>query len=81
MTSPMPVTNRELAVALGRVLRRPAKLPLPAAAVRIGFGEMGERLLLDSARVLPTRLLDGGFCFLYPDVESALRAELGLFPE
>jgi len=81
MTSPMPVTNRELAVALGRVLRRPAKLPLPAAAVRIGFGEMGERLLLDGARVLPTRLLDGGFCFLYPDVESALRAELGLFPE
>jgi uncharacterized protein (TIGR01777 family) len=80
MTAPQPLTNADMAAALGRVLRRPAKLPLPAAAVRAGFGEMGERLLLDSARVLPAGLLGAGFRFLFPDFESALRAELGLYP-
>jgi uncharacterized protein (TIGR01777 family) len=78
IAAPQPVTNRDLTTTLGRVLGRAAKLPLPAVAVRLGFGEMGERLLLDSARVVPRRLLDGGFSFLYPDLESALRVELGL---
>jgi uncharacterized protein len=79
MAAPQPLTNADMAAVLGKVLRRPAKLPLPAVAVRAGFGEMGERLLLDGARVVPARLLDGGFTFLYPDLESALRAELGLY--
>ncbi len=78
LTTPQPVTNRELVGTIGTVLRRPARVPLPAAAVRLGFGEMGEHLLLDSARVLPARLTDAGFSFLYPDLEGALRAELGL---
>jgi uncharacterized protein (TIGR01777 family) len=76
-TSPRPVTNREFAATLGRVLRRPAVAPLPAAIVRGVFGEMGETLLLEGQRVLPARLEAAGFQFLYPDLESALRAELG----
>lgn len=77
-TSPAPVTNRELMATIGKALRRPARLPLPAAAVRLGFGEMGESLLLAGAKVLPAKLVDAGFAFLYPDLESALRVELGL---
>ncbi len=71
--APSPATNRELTRALGRVLRRPTLLPLPAAAVRAVFGEMGEELLLASTRVAPERLLASGFQFRFPDLEAALR--------
>jgi uncharacterized protein (TIGR01777 family) len=75
--APAPASSRELARQLGRVLRRPAALPLPAAVVRLVLGEMGETLLLGGARVLPERLRALGFPFLFGDLESALRFELG----
>ena len=77
LVAPAPVTSEELARTLGRVLRRPAVLPIPAAAIRLAFGEMGEALLLGSTRVVPRRLTEAGFPFLYPALEGALRHELG----
>jgi uncharacterized protein (TIGR01777 family) len=74
--APHPVTQREFARVLGRVLGRPAVLPLPAVAVRLGLGEMGRCLLLEGAQVLPARLLRSGFQFQYPELEPALRAVL-----
>jgi NAD dependent epimerase/dehydratase family enzyme len=62
---------------LGRVLGRPAVLPLPAFAVRTIFGEMGEGVLLAGQHVAPKRLLASGFRFLREDLEAALRFELG----
>jgi hypothetical protein len=76
-TSPRPVSSRDFAGTLAGVLRRPALLPVPASAVRLLFGEMGEALLLGGARVVPTRALDDGFRFRTPDLDSALREELG----
>lgn len=76
--APGPVTNRGFTQTLGRVLRRPTLAPLPAPLVRLLFGEMGQALLLDGARVLPARLLASGFRFRYPDLEGALRSELGV---
>jgi uncharacterized protein len=76
--SPRPVTNREFTKALGRVLSRPTLFPMPAFAVRLAFGEMGQELLLASARAIPKRLDASGFKFQYPDVEQALRHVLGL---
>ncbi|MEO7986181.1 MAG: TIGR01777 family oxidoreductase [Gemmatimonadales bacterium] len=76
-TSPHPRTNREFVVALGRALHRPAKLPLPARATRLAFGEMGDSALLSSARVLPTRLLESGYDFRHPHLPGALRFLLG----
>lgn len=77
VVAPEPVTNREFARTLGRVLGRPALLPLPAFAVRLLFGEMGDELLLASARVRPSRLEATNYRFLYPDLEGALRRSLG----
>lgn len=71
--SPMPVTNREFTRTLGRVLARPTIFPLPAPVARLLLGEMADALLLASARVRPVRLLESGFQFRYPDLESALR--------
>jgi len=74
--APTPVTNREFTRVLGRVLGRPTLVSLPALAVRLLLGEMGEALLLDSARILPQRLERAGFRFGHPELEGALRAVL-----
>ena len=69
--APNPVTNAEFTLALGEALGRPTVLPMPAAALRLLFGEMSE-LLLVSDRMLPQRLLNEGFEFRYPDIAAAL---------
>jgi NAD dependent epimerase/dehydratase family enzyme len=71
------VTNAELTKTLAGVLRRPAIVPVPAFAMRLAFGEMGEATLLASQRMRPRRLLESGYRFRYPTLESALRHELG----
>lgn len=76
-TAPRPVSQAEFTRALGRVLRRPALLRVPAKVIRAALGEMGETLILDSADVRPARLQDLGFHYLRPDLDDALRMELG----
>lgn len=75
--APTPVPNADFARTLGTVLSRPAVIPLPAFAVRLLFGEMGEELLLSSTRVDPHRLQAAGFTFRFPTLEPALRHLLG----
>lgn len=77
IVSPNPVTNCELTKTLGRVLRRPTVMPMPAALARLVFGEMADEMFLASARVQPKRLLDSGFVFDAPDLEPALREMIG----
>ena len=76
LTAPQQVTNAELTRTLGRVLRRPTLMPLPAFAAKLVLGELAEEGLLASQRVRPTRLLDAGFEFAYPELEGALRRAL-----
>ena len=57
LTSPNPVTNAEFTRVLGRVLARPTVATVPAIAIRLAFGEMGENTILASQRVMPQRLL------------------------
>jgi uncharacterized protein len=75
LSAPEPLTNRDFAKAIGKVLRRPAFFPAPAFAMRLLFGEMAT-LLLDGQRQVPERLLQAGFRFTYPQAEPALRALL-----
>lgn len=75
-TSPNPVTNAEFTHALGRALHRPTFMHVPAFAIKLALGEMGERLLLEGARVLPRKLLAAGFQFQCAALEDALRFEL-----
>jgi len=69
--APEPVTNATFTAELGRALRRPALFPVPAAALRVAFGEMST-LLLASQRVHPHAAQRLGFAFRYPTVRSAL---------
>ncbi|MGK5449228.1 TIGR01777 family oxidoreductase [Streptomyces radiopugnans] len=75
LTAPEPVTQREVAAAMGRVLHRPAVLPVPAPVLRAVLGEFSTDVL-GSQRVLPRRLLESGFVFAFPGIEDAVRAAL-----
>jgi uncharacterized protein (TIGR01777 family) len=76
LTAPGPVTNIEFSRTLGRVLKRPSFVPVPAFAFRLAFGEVAA-VVLEGQRVLPKRLLDLGFTFLFPSLEPALRELIG----
>ena len=76
--APHPVTNRDFTKTLGRVLSRPTIVPVPAAALRLAFGEMADEALLASTRVEPAKLLRIGYRFQYPELEGALRHVLGI---
>ncbi|MEV4948416.1 TIGR01777 family oxidoreductase [Streptomyces sp. NPDC053755] len=73
LTAPEPVTNREVTAAMGRVLRRPTLLPVPASALRAVLGDFAEDVL-GSQRVLPVRLLESGFEFAFPTIDDSIRA-------
>ncbi len=75
-TAPDPVTNRELSHTLGRVLHRPALLPVPGAALALLYGEMAE-IVTEGARVMPAKALVLGYEFAYPQLEQAFAAALG----
>ncbi len=74
--APQAVRNSEFVRALGREIHRPTVFPLPAFVVRALFGEMGDALLLASARVEPEKLQAAGFRFQHPELSEALRATL-----
>ncbi|MCS0636297.1 TIGR01777 family oxidoreductase [Streptomyces sp. LP05-1] len=76
LTAPEPVTNREVTAAMGRVLHRPAVLPVPAVALRLALGRFAGDVLA-SQRVVPSRLLETGFRFAFPTADSAIAAALG----
>ena len=69
--APHPVRNAEFAKALGRVLHRPAFIPVPAFVLRVGLGEMS-LLLLGGQRAMPAKLLATGFTFRFTDLRAAL---------
>ena len=72
VVSPNPITNIDFTRAIAQVVHRPALFPLPPFAVRLFFGQMGEELMLASARVLPTKLEASGYKFRYPELKPAL---------
>jgi uncharacterized protein (TIGR01777 family) len=72
VVSPNPVTNEEFTKTLGEAIHRPTFLPLPQFAVNLIMGEMGDALLLDSARAVPKKLEDAGYEFKYPLLKPAL---------
>ena len=72
-TAPNPVTNRVFSASLGRALKKPALLSMPAFVLKLMLGEMAEELLLSGQRVIPKKMLDAGYVFQYASLEEALR--------
>lgn len=75
-TAPDPISNRDFSRTLGRVLHRPALLPVPGAALALLYGEMAE-IVTGGARVMPAKALVLGYAFEHPQLHEALVAALG----
>jgi hypothetical protein len=74
--APQELRCSEFARTLGRVLHRPAVMPLPAFAARLALGEMADSLLLASQRVRPHTLEEVGYQFRNPTLDDAIRKAL-----
>jgi hypothetical protein len=72
LVSPNPVRQEEFAKTLATVLHRKVFLKMPAWLVRLFFGQMGDELLLYSARAVPAKLLASGYAFTYPELRDSL---------
>ncbi len=72
--APNPVRNAEFMARLRQALHRPWSPPVPALAVRLGAGLLGTEpnLALQGCRCRPSRLLEIGYAFEYPDLPRAL---------
>ncbi len=78
LVAPEPVTNAELARALGAAFHRPAAVPVPRFGPRLVLGaEMADELLFASQRVRPGVLIDVGFPFAHTAIDAGLAAALG----
>ncbi|TVP77959.1 MAG: TIGR01777 family protein [Puniceicoccaceae bacterium] len=70
--APEPVSNNIFTKTLGKVLHRPTIFPMPALVVESLFGEMGRETVLSNLGVKPKRLVDLGFQWQQPQLETAL---------
>lgn len=71
ITSPAPIQQKDFALALGKILNKPAFFSTPSIVLECMYGEMS-RLITGGQRVLPKRLLDAGFKFQYASIEQCL---------
>lgn len=70
--APDAVSQGQFAESVGQLLKRPVWLHVPSAPVRALAGEMAQ-LFFDGQKVVPARLLQAGYRFRYPTLDSALR--------
>ena len=75
-TAPGAVRNEDFTTILAAKLRRPVAPRVPALALKVLYGEMGQALIINGARVLPTKLEAAGYRFRHPDLPSCLRNQL-----
>ncbi len=73
LSSPYPVTNETLMRTFRRCSGMPFGLPLPKWLLELGafFMRTETELVLKSRWVLPARLQEEGYEFLYPDLQGA----------
>jgi uncharacterized protein (TIGR01777 family) len=71
-TAPFPVKNSEFTQYLGKILNKPTFFSVPSFALKIVMGEMADHVL-SGARIVPRRLKEADFHFIYPTLEVALK--------
>jgi uncharacterized protein (TIGR01777 family) len=76
VVAPDKHTNRTFTKALGRAIRRPTIVPVPAFGMKLLYGEMASTVL-EGSNPDPSKLIGLGYEFAHPDLEGALRAEIG----
>lgn len=71
VTSPNPVQMKGFGQTIGKVLKRPHWLPVPGFAMKAILGQKST-LVLEGQSVMPEKLMQNGYKFSYPQLETAL---------
>jgi NAD dependent epimerase/dehydratase family enzyme len=72
LTAPEVVTMQLFAQELGRVLKKPSWMHVPAFIIKIMMGQMGKEMILSGQKVIPKRLMESGFKFQFSQLHMAL---------
>lgn len=73
ITAPHAKKMNDFGKTLATVLKRPHYFPVPSFALKFALGEKSQ-LVIEGQHVIPQVLLDEGYTFHFPNLESALRA-------
>lgn len=76
LTAPNPVQQKVLAKAIGNALKRPSWIPVPAFALKLLLGNMGNELLIQGTKAIPQRLLEEGFTFHFEHIQDSMNENL-----
>jgi uncharacterized protein len=76
LVAPENISNKEFTKALAKTLNRPAIFSIPEFVLKVVLGEAAV-LLTESPTVEPKNLLEAGFEFRYPEIDSALNEIIG----
>lgn len=71
-TAPAPVTNLTFSTALGKAMKRPSYVSIPAFVIKMALGELAD-VLLTGQRVVPEKALKAGYEFKHPEIKEALK--------
>lgn len=77
LAAPETITNAGITKVIGSIIRRPTLLPVPGFGLKLLLGEMAQVLLLNSKRVVPSKLSEAGFRWEYATATEAIREATG----
>ncbi|MDO8281045.1 MAG: TIGR01777 family oxidoreductase [Thermodesulfovibrionia bacterium] len=71
-TAPNPVTNLAFSTALGKAMKRPSYVSVPAFVIKMALGELAD-ILITGQRVVPEKALKAGYQFKHTEIKDALK--------
>lgn len=71
LTAPHAKKMKDFGETLAAILKRPNYFPIPSFALKFALGEKSQ-LVLEGQHVIPQVLLEEGYSFYFPNLESAL---------
>ncbi|AWB95193.1 TIGR01777 family protein [Agromyces badenianii] len=80
IAGPTPATADRVMTGMAERMHRPYTFAVPERMLEAALGRAADELLLASQKVRPQRLIDDGYRFKHPTVESALDAMLSAPP-
>lgn len=77
--APETPRNRDFAATLGRVAGKPARVPIPGIALRMGLGVTAD-IIIHGRHVVPQKALALGYQFRFPALAPAMRDLIAQMP-
>lgn len=71
IVSPNPIKNKDFTKSISKKLHKPTFFNVPKWILKLIYGE-GASVLTEGQSVIPKKLIESNFNFIYPDIETAV---------